>query len=363
MKQIAIQVRNSSNVAITGLTTSDFSVRTFPYGSGEAISGLTATEIGSQGNYVISGFTTWYEDVKVFADTGSGLAEQTWIGVQDVGDLTEAFVMLTGTQTIAGDKTFSSVVSCSTAASSSNHLMRYNETVRTSGNQTGIAGTKVVTGSWSYSPSTFSITGDGQFTSKKYVDDLFAGSAGVVQSSQKIKLVPSRTTEDAYSRTTLAGCLSALDTSSSKRGNILIESMNIAGNTYSLSDDENWVADRIDITGENMPKIDVTASSGNSVTADARLNHIYLYNSGSTNWTFVNFTFENCILYFNGNLTLTSCNFRGVNGIRLPNTKTLTISNSTGVGQIVYNDDIPTVTISGTQCRDIASINVSNLGI
>lgn len=363
MKQIAIQVRNSSNVAVTGLTISSFSVRVSPYGSGEAISGLSCTEIGTQGNYVISGFTAWYENIKVYADTGSGMTLQSWIGVQDVGDLTTAFLRLSGGTMTGNIAMGSNKVTGLAAGTANGDATRYEQVWRTSGAQTGLSGQKVMTDLIFYSPSNLAIVGDGAHTSKKYVDDLFSGAVGVVQSTQKIKLIPSRAVEDAYSRTTLGGCSGALDTSGSKRGNILIESMNIAGNTYALSDDENWLADRIDITGENMPKIDVTASGGNSLTVDSRLNHIYLYNSGSGNWTFVNATFENCLFYFGGDLTFTSCVFRGVNGVRLPNTKTLTITNSTGVGQIVHNDDIATVTISGTQCRDIAGINVNNLGI
>lgn len=361
MKQIAVQIRNSSNAAVTGLTSSNFAVRTSPYTSAEDISGLTVTEVGVQGNYVISGFTTWYENIKVFVDTTGSFVEQTWIGVQDAGDLTQAFVTLSGTQTITGAKTFSSVVACSTAATSSTHLMRYNETVRTSGSQT-VAGIKVFS-DLPQTQSTRTYSSDRQLVDKEYVDDTFAGAVGVVQSTQEIQCIPTRTTNDHYSQATLGGCVSQLDTSSSKRGCVTIPHTNEAGNTITLADDETWFGARIDIVGTGKPKIDLTASSANSLTYDMRLTNVYLYSSASTNFTFVNFTFENCIIYVAGDLTLTTCVFKGTNAIRLGNTKTLTIANSTGYGAVVYNDDIATVSITGTQCSEIKSMNVSNMGV
>ncbi|KXK56239.1 MAG: hypothetical protein UZ05_CHB002000252 [Chlorobi bacterium OLB5] len=64
---------------------SNITFRRSPFGAGNVISGLTVTEIGTAGNYIVNGFTT-FERAKLFI---SGV-EQTWWGGTNglyVGDL------------------------------------------------------------------------------------------------------------------------------------------------------------------------------------------------------------------------------------------------------------------------------------
>ena len=367
MKQIAIQVRNSSNVAVTGLTISSFSIRVSPYGTGDAISGLSCTEIGSQGNYVISGATDWYENIKVFADTGSGMAEQTWIGVQDFGDMTLGFVTDNGTQTIGGAKTFSSVVVCSTPATSSTHLIRYGEALRTTGNQASTTGIKTFVDSIGYTTATAVISNEWQFPHRKYVDDLFAGSTGVVQSTYTVKLLPTRTTEDRFSQTTPEKCntyLSGLSNIATYRGTMLIEGLGQASNAINLDDGTSqWITDGVDIVGLNRPTLTRRGynSSLTFLTSYGSLNGVKLVDSSAVaSRTYINFVFNDCWFYVNATeMAFTTCKFYNC-VFQFAGGETVTFSNCTGSG-LTYNDDA-SVTFTGTQPANVISTNTANIG-
>lgn len=111
---------------------SNLDFRISPYGSGEIIAGLTFTETpASSANYKCTGINAYYQDVKCFL---SGV-EQTAMGIFDIGDPSLNFVELTGTQTVAGAKTFSTAPKSSVAASATTELVRYDEAVRTTGVQ------------------------------------------------------------------------------------------------------------------------------------------------------------------------------------------------------------------------------------
>ncbi len=346
---------NSSGNPVTGQA-GNLDFRVSPYGSGEIISGLTFTEIGTQGNYKATGIGAYYKDVKLFL---SG-TEQTAFGIQDIGSNDYNFVELTGNETIGGVKTFSSPPVSSNPATTSNELIRY-----------GQAGKLAVANIWTMDNVFQEIprtqagrTYDGSDRELVDVEKLIAelsGFVGVVTSSQQIKLLPSRSINDTFSQQTLAGSISQLDTSSSKRGNIIIECINTAGNVYSVADDENWIAARIDLTGHNKPKIDLTLSPLNALSVDTKMNNIYLYYNGSLAYSFTSFKFENCDLYFAQNLTLVNPVFTGVNRIRLGAGKTLTLTNSTGT--IVYHNDDITLSKSGTQCGEIKAIATADLGL
>ncbi len=349
------QLRNSSDNIVTGQA-SNLEFRVSPYST--AIGGLTFTETpSSSGVYVVTGIASYYKNVKLFL---SG-TEQTAYGVFDIGSHDLNFVELTGDETIGGVKTFSSPPIVPQAVANGQPT-RYQDVWRATGNQTGLSGIKVTSDLIAYSPSDITITGDGTHTSKKYVDDLFATATGNVQSVQKIKLIPSRAITDAFSAPTLDGCIGQLNLATG-RGNAVIECLATAGNVYTVADGEIWLIDSFDITGENAPKIDLSNQTSTSWTADSKLKDLHLYNStAGNNWTLVNATFDNCDLDFAGNLTLTSCKFKGVVRIKVGASKTLTIANSTGT-TIFYNDNITTVNITGTQVVDIRAVASADLGL
>src|SRR5206468_649971 len=78
--QVPLKLVNSSNVPLTGQA-GNITFRKSPYGSGDAIAGVTVTETGTTGNYIVTGFTT-YQQAKLYV---SG-TEQTWWGIQWTGD-------------------------------------------------------------------------------------------------------------------------------------------------------------------------------------------------------------------------------------------------------------------------------------
>lgn len=362
MKQIAVQVRNSSNVAVTGLVTADFSVRVSPYGGGNAISGLTATEIGVQGNYVISGFTAWYQNIKVYV---SGV-EQTWIGVQDVGDLTTAFLLLAG-GTMGGNIAMGGFkITGAGAATTNGDLVRYEQAVRTTGAQTGLSGIKVWSDLQYYSPSDIIITGDGAFTSKKYVDDLFGGVVGVVQSTYLNKLIPLRATEDSYSHTTPELCyayLNGLTDIATRTGTVLIEPSGLAGNIVDVDNHatNQWIGNGIFYQGIGKKPIINRKGYNSSLTITGGIiNCRILDNNVVSARTYVNWIFENCDFDVPDatDINFTGCTFKGVNNFKSDGGGTLSMSNCLG-DFFFYNDSL-TPTITGTQPQDVRAKLAAN---
>lgn len=346
------------------VTSGSYDLRVSPYSS----SGIAGSHSGG-GNWTFASVddTASYKlyntaaGTEVTSITGGGTNTLSFYDT-DLGGV----VKTTGTQTIGGDKTFSSPPKSSTAASATTELMRYDETVRTSGNQTGIAGTKVVTGSWSYSPSTFTISGDGQFTSKKYVDDLFGSAVGVIQSTYMIKCLPSRTTEDIYAKQTVEKCntyLSALTDISTRTGTILIEPLAQASNLINLDDGTSqWISAGVYIEGVgSKPILNRRAPNSSLTVAGGIINCHILDNNVVSARAYTNFTFENCTFDVPDatDVTFTTCKFKGVNKFKSDGGGDLTMSNCTG-DIFIYNDSIGTVSITGTQPAQVISTSASN---
>ncbi len=187
MLQVSLRVSDSSNVGITGLTATNIKFRNSPYGSGNLITlGGSGISGSVNGIYLCDFIGVAYQAAQVWIDG----VYQPW-GTKYVGDEKLYFVALTGAQTIADVKTFSSSPIVP-AATSTGQAMRWDETIRTTGNQTGIAGTKVVTDLWAYSPSDITITGDGTFTSRKFVVDSIASAIATEfqESENHVRLFP-----------------------------------------------------------------------------------------------------------------------------------------------------------------------------
>jgi len=250
------------------------------------------------------------------------------------------------------------------AGTTNGDAVRYEQAVRTADNQTGIAGTKVVTGSWAYSPSTFTISSDGQFTSKKYVDDLFAGSTGVVQSSYMIKCLPTRSVEDSYSKLTPEACntyLSGLSNIATYRGTMLIEALGQASNAINLDDGTSaWISAGVDIVGFNRPVL-TRRGYNSSLTVDGSLRGVKISDDTVVSArTYVNFTFNDVWFYVNATeMAFTTCKFYNC-VFQFAGGEAVTFSNCTGSG-VTYNDDAD-VTFSGTQPANVISTASTNIG-
>jgi hypothetical protein len=102
MIEVIIRVLNSGGGPVTGLTAANIKFRRSPYITGNEISGLAVAEIGSQGNYKISGFTIW-QKAKLFIN---GVV-QDWWGEQFTGDPSNYFVDIASAQSVTGAKIFS----------------------------------------------------------------------------------------------------------------------------------------------------------------------------------------------------------------------------------------------------------------
>lgn len=99
--ELAIKILKSDGLPKTGLTTSDFR---FLDSSDNVISWSgTATEYGTQGNYVLDSVNFTYQKCKLQVQISSGNWQtQTWFGLQYLGDIEQFFAKLSGF-TMSGD--------------------------------------------------------------------------------------------------------------------------------------------------------------------------------------------------------------------------------------------------------------------
>ncbi len=112
LNNVPLKLVNSSNVPLTGQA-ANIQFRYSPFGSGNVIGGLTVTETGTTGNYIITGFTTLQKS-KLFVYNGSSWVEQTWWGGSDgiyTGDIVSYISglnipSLSGTNTWTGVNSF-----------------------------------------------------------------------------------------------------------------------------------------------------------------------------------------------------------------------------------------------------------------
>ncbi len=102
MIEVIIRVLNSGGGPVTGLTAANIKFRKAPFLTGDEICGLTVAEIGSQGNYKISGFTVW-QKARMYIN---GIFQEWW-GEQFTGDPSNYFVDMSTAQTVPGAKIFS----------------------------------------------------------------------------------------------------------------------------------------------------------------------------------------------------------------------------------------------------------------
>lgn len=261
------------------------------------------------------------------------------------------------------------------AATETGQFVRWDEAIMTTGTQTkagqlifNTTGSIVPTVS---APGTTGLpTASGHLTSKQYVDTLFSGVVGVVQSTFLNKLIPLRTVEDIYSHTTMELCnayLAALVSANTKRGVMLIEPLGANGNIINADDGTSaWVSDRVDITGIGRPVINRRAPNS-SLTCDSKITGCHIVDGAAgvpvvSARAYTNFTFENCTfdLPDDTDITFTTCKFIGLNRCKSDGGATITLASCTG-DMFWYNDTVNTFTISGaTQPDDVRAVLVAN---
>ncbi len=232
---------------------------------------------------------------------------------------------------------------------------------------------RTITGVWTFdnaiprvnSPTTTGYpTSNVHLTNKYYVDTLFAGAVGVVQSTNLIKCLPTRSTEDNYSKTTVEKCnayLSGLSNIATYRGTMLIEALGQTGNAINLDDgSSDWISAGVDIVGLNRPVL-TRRGYNSSLTVDGSLSGVKIVDDTVvSSRAYVNFTFKDCWFYVNSTeIAFTTCKFYNC-VFQFSVGDTVTFSNCTGSG-LTYNDDA-SVTFTGTQPANIISTNTANIG-
>jgi len=349
------------------VTSGSYDLRVSPYSS----SGIAGSHSGG-GNWTFASVddTASYKlyntaaGTEVTSITGGGTNTLSFYDT-DLGGV----VKTTGNQTVAGVKTFSSAPKSSTAASATTELIRWDEAVRLADTQT-ITGQKYFQTTGGVipiilSPSTTGYpSNQGHIVTKYYVDTVFNGVIGVVQSSYMVKLIPSRTTEDAYSRPTVEKCntyLSGLSNISTYRGTMLIEALGQASNAINVDDgSSNWISAGVDIVGFNRPIL-TRRGYNSSMTFNASISGVKIVDSSAVaSRTYVNFTFNDVWFYVNATeMQFTTCKFYNC-VFQFAGGEAVTFSNCTGSG-LTYNDDAD-VTFSGTQPANVISTNTANIG-
>lgn len=366
MLEATIRIANSSNVGITGLTGTNIKFRRFPFGSGDEIT-IAGVSGGTNGIYLCSFIGVPYQAAQLWVD---GVYQDTW-GTKYIGDVFEEFLSKddTSSQTMSGPIAMGSNKITGLAAGTANgDAMRYEDVVRLADTQT-ITGQKYFQTTGNVipiilSPSTTGYpSNQGHIVTKYYVDTVFNGVIGVVQSSYMVKLIPSRTTEDAYSRPTVEKCntyLSGLSNISTYRGTMLIEALGQASNAINVDDgSSNWISAGVDIVGFNRPIL-TRRGYNSSMTFDASISGVRINDDTVVAArTYINFTFKDVWFYCNAtDMQFTTCKF--INCIfKFAGGGTVGFTNCTGAG-MVYNDDV-TPTFSGTQPANITATNTNNL--
>lgn len=236
---------------------------------------------------------------------------------------------------------------------------------------------RTITGQWifethpSASPGTLAVTNSGQYTTKKYVDDLFGGAVGVVQSAYKIKLIPGRAIEDSYSKTTaeLANAYLAAKTDITTRtGDIVVEPLGTALNTINLDDGvSQWISAGVFYVGEGNKPILNRRAPNSSLTVAGGIRNCRIKDGAAgapvvSARSYTNFTFIDCEFDVPDatDISFTTCKFLGINKLKSVAGNDITLTNCTG-DMFWYNDTVgATVTVTGTQPADIREVTAAN---
>lgn len=370
MLECTLRVANSSNVGTTGLTGTNIKFRRSPFGSGDEIT-IAGVSGGTNGIYLCSFIGVPYQAAQLWID---GVYQSTW-GTKYIGDISEEYLSKddTSSQTMAGAIAMGSNKITGLAAGTTNgDAVRYEQVVRTASDQT-VAGVKSFS---SFPKKSYENLSDlnpsnvDDFATKHYVDEQTSGQEGTVQSTYKIKLLPTRSTLDEYSRTTAELCnsyLSGLASISTRTGTMLVESLGVASNTIDLDDGTSqWISAGVWIVGQGSKPILNRRAPNSSLTVaggivNCRIKDGAVGSPVVSSRAYTNFTFQDCEFDVpdETDITFNTCKFLGINKLKSASDNTITLSNCTG-DAFWHNDDI-TPTITGTRPIDVRAVTAANL--
>lgn len=367
---VSIMIYTASGTSVVLATTGSYDLRTSPFSS----TGIVGTHSGG-GIWLFTGLddTAGYKlyntgtGSEVTSFTGGGTNTRVFLD----GDL-QNYIRHNGTITFSANQPMGGFKLTGLGAGSTNgDSVRYEQAILTSGTQTKAGQLYFDTTSSIIpivlQPSTTGYpTNQGHVATKYYVDTVVGGVVSPVQSTYLIKCLPSRTTEDIYSKQTIEKCntyLSALSNISTYTGTILIEPLAQAGNIINLDDGTSqWISAGVYIEGVgSKPVLNRRAPNSSLTVAGGIINCHIVDNNVVSARSYTNFTFENCTFDIPDatDVTFTTCKFKGVNKIKSDGGGDLTLTNCTG-DMVIYNDSITTVSITGTQPAQVISTDATN---
>lgn len=321
---------------------------------------LTITEVGTTGQYLISGFgdtgvSSYYPDCKLYLST----VEQTSFGVRDLGDPSARFLdLITTTEqdVLSNIDMNSKLIKGLAAASNSGEAVRFEQAILTTGSQTKL-GQLIFDSTGSVVPSITAPTGtgaptaSGHLTNKAYVDAQIASieivsapvSVNKVIVIPELDVVTGRNYQDLENAT-----LSFASPGTSNRCQVDVWGMGASASFLPITSGAlranvgyNGLGRHIRIAPEETSKSgvirfeDCTVIFGN-------------FGGAATARSYTSFEFYNCNIDYYQALTLTTatienCRFRG------SSTNAVTLGGACYVKSTTFNNAI---TDGGTGYRD-----------
>lgn len=366
---VSIFIGQVSGGNVQPITTGSYDLRVTPFSS----VGIAGTHTGS-GMWAFTGIddTAEYKlydtagATEFTAFTGGGANTRSFYDSSLSGYLALSGGTMTGNIAMGSNK-----ITGLSAGSTNGDSVRFEQAILTTGTQTK-AGQMYFDTTGSVIPiilqpsTTGYPTNQGHVATKYYVDVALGSVVLPVQSTYMIKCLPSRSTDDTYSKGTVEKCntyLSNLTSISTRTGTILIEPLAQTGNIINVDDgSSNWISDGVFIHGiGSKPVLNRRGYNSSMTFTGGVINCHILDNNVVSARAYTNFTFEDCTFDIPDatDLTFTTCKFKGVNKFKSDGGGTLTMSNCTG-DIFIYNDSIGTVSITGTQPAQVISTSANN---
>lgn len=278
--------------------------RVSPYSSD--IAGIVFTEdANSLGIYTASNITAYYQDAKLYK-SASLVAS---FGIQDIGDPSLNFVELTGNQTVAGVKTFSSAPKSSAAATATTELIRWDEAVRLADSQV-VTGTKVFqTGNLPQTQNDRTYSSDRQLTDVEHVNYLInqAVANQFQESVNKVRVFPDgvEITGQVYLNTVDASASFASPADSNR---CLVEITGMGASLNYINGDTGTLVSYVNYagTGHHIWLALVETSKSAYIKFENMTVVLGNYGGAATARSYTNFEFHNCMVYHYNNVTLTA---------------------------------------------------------
>ncbi len=335
------------------------------------LTGLTVSHYGDQGNYRVTGFTT-FQEVKLFIDD----VEQTaWYSIQLSGDPGLTFVHKIGnvTESIDGNKTFTNTIIMNGAAQVFSYAaISPTSTWYTNGtpgssqgyvwkgftdaNYLKLDGTNSPSANVNWNnvkiTSLADPTADQDAANKRWVLNQVNGVAGYTEALNICRLIQGEAEVPGKVYTNWANGMNYLYgivyTFPNTRATYKIESAGVDGQHIALTDGGLGISvfeSKVNVVGTSQNIfLDIPANASYAVTAGTVIvkNLSFYFNQPTKTASFSGFIFEDCrfeIVSSNSTLQFSSCFFKGSNIII--NTGTSSLTDCKGIP--VYCKNTPTV--------------------